>query len=53
MLTMAYASITGAANVTGPKFRVDYNGIMNSGGNGVNYYPGTVAGTVSTGGQYF
>jgi hypothetical protein len=47
---MQYTSITGAANVTGPKFSVRMNGVVSS-LQGVNYYPGSVAGTQNTGGQ--
>ena len=52
VLTGVYSSITGAANVSGQKFNASYNGVINSGGSGVNYFPGTVAGVTSTGGQY-
>jgi hypothetical protein len=47
-----YGTITGAANVTGIKYGVTQNGILDVMGGGVNYLPGTVAGAVSSGGQY-
>lgn len=47
-----YSSITGSANVTGPKYTSTTNSIINTLGSGINYYPGTVAGTTSSGGQY-
>lgn len=47
-----YSSITGYANVTGQKFAVNQNGIIAVNGLGDNYFPGTIAGTRATGGQY-
>jgi hypothetical protein len=47
-----YSSITGAGNVTAAKYSVSSNGVIDSAGNGVNYYPGTSAGVAVTGGQY-
>lgn len=50
---MVYSSITGAANVTaGSKFAVSANGVINTQGAGVNYFPGPTAGTTGSGGQY-
>jgi len=51
-----FTSITpGAANsghtVTGKKFKVDSNSIMTVGA-GLDYLPGSIAGTTNTGGQY-
>jgi hypothetical protein len=40
------------SNVTGKKYYATLNGVVNTSGHGVNYFPGTVAGTVDTGGQY-
>jgi hypothetical protein len=51
-MQVTYASIAGAANVTGPRYAVLNNGVINTVGSGINYYPGTIAGTASTGGQY-
>jgi hypothetical protein len=47
-----FSSFSGSANVSGLKFQVDTNGTIDSFGGGINYYPGTVAGTTATGGQY-
>jgi hypothetical protein len=42
----------GYANVTGRKFYAYQWGFINTEGAGVNYLPGTVAGSTSTGGRY-
>ena len=49
-----YASITytGGATVTGTRYIATGNGVIDSNGGGVNYYPGTIAGSLATGGQY-
>jgi hypothetical protein len=47
---MQYTSITNPQYVTGPKFAVWMNGVVSS-LHGVNYYPGSAAGTQNTGGQ--
>jgi len=44
--------ISGGGFATGPKFNVSANGVIASGGAGVSHFPGSVAGVVSTGGQY-
>ncbi len=49
---MIYNSISGAGNVTGQKFIASFNGTIQTFGGGNNYYPGTIAGTTNTGGQY-
>jgi hypothetical protein len=41
---------TGTA--TGPRFDAHLKGVIYTGGKGANYFPGSVAGSVSTGGQY-
>jgi hypothetical protein len=46
------ASWVNAGYVSGKKFSVAYNGIIDANSLGVNYYPGNVAGTTSNGGQY-
>jgi hypothetical protein len=51
-VNVRYTSITGGASVTGPKYLAFGNGVIDSVGMGVNYYPGSVAGSVNTGGQY-
>ena len=47
----APATFTTPGNLTGKKFQADANGVIYQSGLGVNYFPGTVAGTTSTGGQ--
>jgi hypothetical protein len=42
----------GYANVTGKKYQCSMNGTLGTSGGGVNFFPGTVAGTLDTGGQY-
>jgi len=44
------STITGSA--TGKRYQADVNAVINTGGGGANYFPGSVAGTVATGGQY-
>ncbi len=51
-IAVAYSSISNPTNVTATKFSATLNGTVNSGGRGTSYYPGNVAGTTSTGGQY-
>jgi hypothetical protein len=47
-----YSTITGAGNVTGPKYSASLNGLIWTNAAGASYFPGTIAGSVSTGGQY-
>lgn len=44
------SSVTGT--VTGTRYNCVTNGTIDVGGGGVNFFPGTVSGTTSTGGQY-
>ena len=46
-----YKTMTGAGFVTGTRYLVDKNSIINSNGSST-YYPGTVAGSQTSGGQY-
>jgi hypothetical protein len=39
-------------NVTGKKYALVLNAVLNTRGQGASYFPGTVAGTTATGGQY-
>ena len=41
-----------AGSVTGPRYDAHLNGVIFTNNKGVNYFPGSVAGSVSTGGQY-
>ena len=43
-------AITGGA--TGKRYDADKNAVIDAFGNGANYFPGDVAGTTATGGQY-
>lgn len=45
-------TFTNAGNATCKKYEAYLNGVITSGGAGVNYFPGGVAGTTATGGQY-
>lgn len=47
-----FSSVTGAGTVTGKKFSASKNGVIDTLGSGINHYPGTTAGTTTTGGQY-
>lgn len=49
---MQFASITGAGNVSGPKYQVNLNAVINTNAGGENYLPGTIAGSRSNGGVY-
>jgi hypothetical protein len=51
VIDSTYASIAGAAGVTGQKYSAVSNGVINTGA-GVNYFPGNTAGVLATGGQY-
>ena len=44
------ASVSGTA--TGRRYKVSTGAIINTFGAGANYFPGTVAGTVNSGGLY-
>lgn len=46
-----YSSQTIGGVVTGQKYSATMNGVIST-GSGVNYFPGTVAGVVASGGQY-
>lgn len=44
------STFSGAA--TGKRYQTDANAVINSGGGGASHFPGSVAGTTATGGQY-
>lgn len=46
------SSFPGASYVSGPKYYASLNGVINSSGSGANFYPGSTAGSVASGGQY-
>ena len=43
---------TANGTVTGMRYKASGNGIIASSGGGAEFFPGTIAGTTSTGGQY-
>ena len=45
-------SFVNPGNFTGGKYSASLNGVINTWGAGASYFPGTVAGSTSTGGQY-
>jgi len=45
-----FSTMTGAA--TGKRYLAELNGVIQTFGGGANYFPGDVAGTTATGGQY-
>lgn len=45
-------TFSGAGGVTGPRYAANYNGGISTLGSGPNYFPGSVAGSVNTGGYY-
>ena len=47
-----FGTITGFGNVTGTKYYGSSNGVINAFARGASYLPGTVGGSVNTGGQY-
>ncbi|MEH2565312.1 hypothetical protein [Bradyrhizobium sp. AZCC 2289] len=50
VVSFFYNTISGSA--VGKRFDVQYNAMIGVGGGGINYLPGTIAGTQATGGQY-
>ena len=47
-----YSNTWTTGSVTGKKFNIVTNGVINTVGGGLNYLPGNVAGTSGSGGQY-
>jgi hypothetical protein len=50
--SLVFGALTGAANVTGMRYSAYGNSLIASQGGGPTYYPGTIAGTLTAGGQY-
>lgn len=46
------ATFVNPGNVTGQRYNVSSNGVINTNGGGGSFFPGTVAGATATGGQY-
>lgn len=44
--------VTFSGAATGTRYSAITNGVINTGGGGANYFPGNVAGSTATGGQY-
>ncbi|WP_354134043.1 hypothetical protein [Bradyrhizobium sp. S3.9.1] len=51
-LALGFGTLTGPGNVTGTKYLSQTNAVIDTSGRGVSYYPGTVAGSTTSGGQY-
>jgi hypothetical protein len=49
---VATPNFVNPGNVTGRRFNALLNGVINTQGQGLTYFPGTVAGVTATGGQY-
>jgi hypothetical protein len=49
---VAYASITGAANATGIRYNANTNGTIQTPNGSPTYFPGSLPGVTSSGGQY-
>jgi hypothetical protein len=47
-----YATNTFVGSATGPRYNSSLNGVIAVNSGGINYFPGSVAGTTATGGQY-
>ncbi len=45
-------TFSGAGNVSGPKYNAYLNGVINTQAAGGNYFPGSSAGSLASGGQY-
>lgn len=45
-------TINASGTFSGPRYTANSNGVINTYGGGANYFPGSTAGAVSTGGQY-
>lgn len=47
-----WSAVLGAFTVTGTRYNATLNGVIDTNGGGAGFFPGTVAGTTATGGQY-
>lgn len=47
-----FSTINNPGNISGQRYQALANGVINTGGLGASYFPGTVAGTTPSGGQY-
>src|SRR6516225_3133195 len=46
VIDYTWTSYSGFGNVSGVRYSATLNGVINTGGGGVNYYPGTIAGSI-------
>lgn len=52
-LSQAFGNVSGfTGTATGKRYSAVSNGVIDTNGGGANYFPGNVAGTTATGGQY-
>jgi hypothetical protein len=51
-VNFTYSSFSNGANISGVRYFVINNSVINTNGGGGSYIPGTVAGTAANGGQY-
>jgi hypothetical protein len=51
-LYVAYSCTYTGGTITGPRYNTSLNSVINTGGGGANYFPGSTAGAAATGGQY-
>jgi hypothetical protein len=49
---LIYQALNGAGNVAGYRYNGNYNSSITTGGGGINYYPGSSAGSVQNGSYY-
>jgi K+-transporting ATPase A subunit len=52
IINSTYGSMSIAGTMMGTKFTATLNGVVSTSGAGVGYFPGNVAGSLSSGGQY-
>lgn len=50
--TLSANLVTYSGAATGTRYNANLNGVIYTGGGGANYFPGSVAGSTATGGQY-
>jgi hypothetical protein len=52
LVSIVTGNTTFSGSATGKRYNVQSNGVIFTGGGGATYFPGNVAGTTATGGQY-
>ncbi len=48
----ASSAVFSGGTITGTRYLADQNAVINTSGGGANFFPGSIAGSVATGGQY-